>query len=135
MSFEEHISNGPQWVQLWIMWMMIVHMAALFFIVRWQNGRVSLGYMESYAIIAALIASFVFMSWLFEQYGYVRLLGLGHIPFWTPLAYYLWTRLANHPQKSIFGIYLRIVLVTIVISLTFDYIDVVRYLIGERGVM
>jgi len=135
MSFEEHIANGPQWIHWWIIWMMFINIAALLFIVRWQDGRILLGHIETIAIIAAIGAAFVFMSWLFEQFGYVRLLGLGHIPFWTPLAIYLWTRLPHHPRKSIFGIYLRVFLATILISLAFDYTDVVRYLIGEQGTM
>jgi len=135
VTFEQHIADGPQWIQWWLTWLMIINLAALLFLMRWQDGRIRLGHIEAFAIIAAIFSAFLLMMWLFENYGYVRLLGLGHIPFWTPLAIYLWIRLPHHPASSIFGVYLRLFLVTILISLAFDYTDVARYLAGDTAPM
>ena len=132
MSLEEHIATAPQWLHVWLNWMMVANLASLLFLVRWQGGKLRLGHIEAYAIVAAMIGATILMTWLFDRFGYVRLLGLGHIPFWTPLAIYLWTRLPHHPVNSPFGIYLRIFLATIAISLAFDYVDVARYLAGDR---
>ena len=34
MTFEQHIANGPLWVQWWVIWLMIVNLTAILFIVR-----------------------------------------------------------------------------------------------------
>lgn len=135
MTLEEHVAAGPLWIQWWIMWMTIINLAVVLFVVRWSDGRIRFGHIEAYAIIAAIVAIAIFMHWLFHEFGYVRLLGLGHIPFWTPLAIFIIARLDLHPIRSVFGIYLRIFLATIVVSLVFDYTDVARWLMGERAPM
>jgi len=99
--------------------------------VRWKDKRLRFGYIEAVAILAVLIPMAAFMDWLFAQVGFVRLLGLPHILFWSPLAVYLWTRLKHHPHNSMFGIYLRAILATIIISLVIDYTDVARHLMGD----
>lgn len=131
MTLNEHIANGPAWVHAWVIWMGVINIAAVLFLVRWKGKKLRFGYLEAAAILAVLVPMAVFMDWLFGQVGYVRLLGLPHVLFWTPLAVFLWTRLKRHPQKSVFGIYLRIILATIIISLLFDYTDVVRHLMGD----
>ncbi|MGD9868695.1 MAG: hypothetical protein AB7U38_11910 [Hyphomicrobiales bacterium] len=131
MTLEDHIAAGPQWVQNWITWMTVVNMAAGLFLVRWKDGGIRWGYLEALVILLTLVPIVIVMTWLFNSYGYVRLLGLAHVLFWTPLAVWLWTRLGRHPLKSVFGVYLRVLLATIVISLAFDYADVARYLMGD----
>jgi hypothetical protein len=131
VTLEEHIAAGPQWVRYWVMWMGIINMAAVLFLLRWKDGGIRWGYLEAVIVLAVLVPMAFFMDWLFGQVGYVRLLGLPHIVLWTPLAIYLWFRLAKHPSNSVFGIYLRVLLATIVVSLAFDYTDVVRYLLGD----
>ncbi|MEC9368197.1 MAG: hypothetical protein VX871_05830 [Pseudomonadota bacterium] len=131
MTMEEHIAAGPQWVQHWIQWMTVVNMAAVLFLLRWKDGRIRWGYVEALVSLLTLVPIVVVMTWLFNSYGYVRLLGLAHVLFWTPLAIWLWTRLSRHPLKSVFGVYLRVLLATIVISLAFDYADVARHLMGD----
>lgn len=131
MTLNEHIANGPAWVYAWVIWMGIINMAAVLFLIRLKDKKLRFGHVEAVAILGVLIPMAAFMDWLFAQVGYVRLLGLPHILFWTPLAVYLWTRLNRHPRNSIFGIYLRVIFATIGISLVIDYIDVARYLIGD----
>lgn len=65
-------------------------------------------------------------------FGLVRLTGLAHVVFWTPAVVYLWGRRQHHPSKSTLGVWLRITLATMIISLVFDYVDVARYLLGDR---
>lgn len=75
------------------------------------------------------------MMWLYDQVGYVRLLGIVHVVIWTPLAIYLWQRLKNAEIVVPFRQIIWVFLATMVVSLAFDYADVVRYLLGERGSM
>jgi hypothetical protein len=131
MTLNEHIANGPVWVFAWVMWMGIINIAAILFLITRKDGKFRFGHFEALAIIATMVVMALFMAWLFDQVGYVRLLGLPHVLFWTPLAIYLWTRLSHHPRNSVFGVYLRVLLATIGISLVIDYIDVVRYLTGD----
>lgn len=131
MTLDEHIAAGPQWVHYWVTWMGIINLTAVLFLLRWKDGGIRRGYLEAVVVLAVLVPMAFFMGWLFDQVGYVRLLGLPHIIFWTPLALFLWFRLARHPRNSVFGVYLRVLLATIVVSLAFDFTDVARYLVGD----
>jgi len=72
---------------------------------------------------------------LFHKYGYTRILGLSHIIFWTPLLAYLWkTRNAN-PKRKLTGLFVKIAIAIIFISLLFDYTDIIRYIMGDRATM
>ena len=128
MTFEEHIAQTGGWVGIWMNWMLIVNAAALLFVI-WK--------VEVRWAIIAMIGNVVLMGWLFDQVGYTRLLGLAHIVFWTPLAIYLWRRLPHVPMNTRFGygIYLRVLLATVFVSLCFDYVDVARYLLGDHQPM
>jgi hypothetical protein len=131
MTLQDHIAAGSQWVQIWVLWMTVINFAAVLFLLRWKDGRIRWGYLEAAVVLAVLVPMAFFMDWLFGQVGYVRLLGLPHILFWTPLAVWLWTQLSRHPLKSVFGVYLRVLLITIAVSLAFDYVDVARHLMGD----
>ncbi|MCH7911234.1 MAG: hypothetical protein IIB38_16670 [Candidatus Hydrogenedentes bacterium] len=72
------------------------------------------------------------MTLLAEQMGYTRILGLSHAIFWTPLVIYLFTRRKNFEWDTIYGKWLYILLVTNVASLVIDYIDIIRYIAGDR---
>lgn len=64
--------------------------------------------------------------------GYTRLLGLPHVLFWTPAAFHIFIVLRRGVPR-IPSMIIAVILVTILISLAFDYTDVIRYLAGERG--
>lgn len=131
MTLNEHISNGTPWVFYWVMWMGIVNFAAVLFLLRWKDGGIRLGHIEAFVILAAIVTAGISMEWLFEQVGYVRLLGIIHVIIWTPLVIYLWKRLAHHPRGTVFGTYLRVLIATLFVSLAFDYVDVARHLMGD----
>ena len=86
------------------------------------------------ALIVALsiIAVVVSMGWLYDQIGYVRLLGVVHVILWTPLFIYLLRRAWRGEMGLGFRVVIGLFVVSLAISLAFDYIDVVRYLLGER---
>lgn len=68
-------------------------------------------------------------------FGLVRLLGLAHVVFWTPLVIYVLRHLPALPRPTLLGIWVRVFLVTILASLLLDYIDVVRYPFGDRNLL
>ena len=89
------------------------------------------------ALIVALanIAVVVSMGRLYDQIGYVRLLGIVHVILWTPLFVYLLRRAWRGEMGLGFRVVIWLFVVSLGISLAFDYIDVVRYLLGQRESM
>ena len=117
------IMMQPLWLQIWVGWMGLINFGgALAFIKR----------AEAKWVLAAIIAAAIMMSWLYDQIGYQRLLGLPHVIFWTPLLIYLWRRRAQWDLSRLSGKWLLILFATNLTSLVIDYIDVARYLSGER---
>ncbi len=124
MSLGEAIAQQPLWLQIWVYWMVITNLAGILFV---------LGRVEARWVVGAFLVNSLFMSWLNDTQGYTRLLGLSHVVFWTPLAVFLFRRLPSTEARTPFGMWIRVLLITIVLSLVVDYIDVVRYLLGERA--
>ncbi len=116
-----HVMQEPLWLQAWVGWMMLVNTAALLFL-KQPAARV---------VLVAWIGNIITMGVLYEMVGYVRLLGLSHVIWWTPLAVYLWRQRAQFQAPDWFGYWGRVLLATILASLVIDYIDVVRYLLGD----
>ncbi len=128
-TLNDAIASQPVWLQAWVMVLVLTHVLALVFVVK--KGADGWGVRgEPIAIFLSFVAAAVLMNWLFEQYGYVRLLGLGHLVFWTPA--YVWVAMRRRQigTDSIFGKYVLVYLVVAGISLAVDAIDVARYLTG-----
>ncbi|MDP8995677.1 MAG: hypothetical protein M3O03_01550 [Pseudomonadota bacterium] len=127
MTFQDAVAHQPLWVRLWLDWLLFVVIALPFALLVWKQSRI--------VVLAAIIADIpagLGTAWIYQHMGYVKLLGLAHIFFWTPLAVYLYmqlkrTDLAQWPRWII-----MVVLATLVISLAFDYTDALRYILGER---
>ena len=117
------ILRQPMGVVAWITWLGLVNALGLAF----------LSEVEARWTLAAFVGSLLFMSVLYELSGYSRLLGLAHIVFWTPLLIYLYRRLAKLVGPRLFEGWMRLLLATIGLSLVIDYVDVLRYLMGDRG--
>ena len=90
--------------------------------------------LEAQAVLVSTMAGAMLMMFLFSRYGFVRLLGLGHI-FWVPLVIWLGDRVQEIGLGTLFGIWLVGVLVANIISLILDIRDVGLYLRGDREPM
>jgi len=90
---------------------------------------------DALIVLLINISVIVSMGWLFRQIGYVRLLGIVHVLLWTPLFIYLIRRAKNGEMTIPFRLVICIFAATLAVSLAFDYVDVVRYLMGERDSM
>lgn len=129
MTFDEAILTQPQWVQLWLNWLLIGGLALPLSLVIWKSTRwLGLG------IAVATILAGVVVYWMYDVQGYTRLLGLPHLFLWLPAAILIWRKLQTDVPK-IPMIILWVVFATICISLAFDITDVARYILGERGSM
>ena len=87
--------------------------------------------LEAQAVLASTMAGAMLMMFLFSRYGFVRLLGLGHI-FWIPLVIWLGLRIPEMGFDTTFGIWLSLVVGFNILSLVMDTLDVLLYLRGDR---
>lgn len=122
IKFNKGIVKMPVHWQLWLVLLVTVNLVVpLFFLDR----------VEAKIIVGALLASALFMTILTGVSGFSRLLGLGHI-FWIPLLYFLWLRLGQIPADDFFGIWVRALITLNAASLVLDFVDVARYIAGDR---
>jgi hypothetical protein len=127
MTFEEAIALQPAWLGLWLNWLFFGAFVLPVSLLIWRQSR----FVAVVSVVCSVVAGGG-VYWLYGQLGYVKLLGLPHILIWTPLAAWLLAQMrrADMPvwPRRIIGV----VLATILISLVFDYVDAVRYIMGER---
>jgi hypothetical protein len=107
---------------LWVATLMALNMMGPLFFIHT---------MEAKAVLVSTLAGAMLMMFLFGRYGFVRLLGLGHI-FWIPLVIWLGTRIPETGLSTPFGTWLALVLIVNIISLAIDMLDVSLYLRGDR---
>ena len=127
MTMNEAIATQPMWISWWLNWLLFGAFILPLALFIWKPTRLAAA-----ITLATGILSAVGVTYLFDTMGYVKLLGLPHVILWTPLVVYLWrvqarNDVAQWPRRIIW-----VILVTILISLAFDYVDVLRYLLGER---
>ncbi len=91
-----------------------------------------LGSLEARVILASLVVGAAVQLVIVGRLGFVRLLGLGHIVAWVPMLLWLVPRLGNLGPGTAFGRWLLAVVVLDLASLAIDFVDVGRYLAGER---
>lgn len=117
----QHILQEPAWLVIWVAWLALVNTASILF-VRHREARV---------VLVAWLGNGVTMALLFEAVGYVRLLGLSHLLWWSPLLAWLGWRHAHVPRQGLYGRWLWTLFATNLVSLVVDGVDVVRYLLGD----
>ncbi|MBL1420813.1 MAG: hypothetical protein COC24_009920 [Alphaproteobacteria bacterium] len=128
MTLNEMIALQPSWVFYWVNWLLIGAFILPLSLFIWKSTR-----LMAVVILLTSIAGAASVEWLYSTLGYVKLLGLPHIILWTPLVVYLLWNLNRKTFGNIERWIIRIVMATIIISLVFDYTDVIRYLLGETA--
>jgi hypothetical protein len=111
----------PWW--LWVALLGLVNMVA---------PLAFLGSAEARIVLAAVLVGAVVQLVIVGRLGFVRLLGVGHIVAWVPMLLWLVPRLTNLDADTPFGRWLVAVVVVDLISLAIDFVDVGRYLAGDR---
>ena len=127
LEMNEAISaaTGPG-VKIWMNWMLIVFAASLLFVWKHPPARWA---------AAAFIATMFLGVLIFKATSNPWLLGIGHLIAWTPLAVYLILKVVRAPAfkpASIYGVWVILLIATIIISLLLDVSDVFRVLTGTR---
>ena len=126
----EAIATEPVWLQGWVAVLVAVHLPAIAFAVGREAGRWRLR-SEPIAILVDFAVAGVAMDWLYGQVGYVRLLGLAHLIGWTPAFVWVLSRRRTIESGSLFSKWVSIYLIIAGTSLVIDFVDVIRYLLGD----
>ena len=130
LTLGEAMATEPLWLTSWVAVLGTVSAAAILFVLGRDDGRWRVR-PEPNAILVSFVAAAVFMGWLYDQVGYVRLLGLAHVVCWGPAYAWILSRRRAIGTVSWFGRYVHLYLVIAGISLVIDTIDVVRHLAGD----
>ena len=107
---------------LWVALLMVLNMIGPLFFIHT---------MEAKAVLVSTMAGAMLMMLIFSGYGFVRLLGLGHI-FWVPLVIWLGLRIPEIPLDTPFAVWLVMVVGFNCLSLVMDVLDVSLYFMGDR---
>ncbi len=122
MRFNKAILSMPMPWPLWTALLVLANLVSPFFF---------LGTLEATVVLVGFAASATLILTLFAKFGFVRLLGLGHIP-WLFTIPWLAMRLSDGVIGGPFYYWLLGVVVLDGLSLVIDTVDVVRYWKGER---
>jgi hypothetical protein len=127
MSLNEAMAEfGPSWLQIWIPILFLGAFISPLVLLIWPKTRM----IGAISFAASLIAA-VLLDYMYKQLGYVKLLGLPHIIAWTPLIIFLILQLRRNDFPVWPTRILKFIVVIIGISLVFDYVDVIRYFLGN----
>lgn len=126
-AFQADLETAPLWVQYWVQFMGVVLMLAIpFAIVR----------VEARWAVLVMLLTLPAMVGLHSVIGFQRLLGVVHVVLWTPFVLYLWRRREKwRVRQTLSGKWIVLLFATMIASLAFDYVDVARWVLGERGGM
>ena len=131
ISFNEAMFTlASGWQTAWLYWMSFAIIVTPLVLVFSKATR-----LDAVIVLLTNIAMLVGMSWVYDQMGYVRLLGIVHVILWTPLFIYLVFRARRGEMPLLCRLAIWMFVATLAVSLVFDYTDVVRYLLGERDSM
>jgi len=128
MTFQEALAQQPLWVQIWVNVMTVVLLGAFVTLLFSRQTR-----RDALVLALGYAANVAAMLWLHSEFGFVRLLGLPHVLFWTPLVIYFLWRLRDRRITAPFRQVIWLLVAVMVVSLGFDYADVARYLLGETA--
>ncbi|MCH8882475.1 MAG: hypothetical protein IIA41_03135 [SAR324 cluster bacterium] len=110
----------------WLAWvglLMAVNMVAPLFFLATPEAQLTL--------LAFALGALSQMA-IYGKLGWVRLLGVGHLP-WVPLVIWLLFRLSSGEAAGAFALWLWALIVLNGISLVIDTVEVVRFLRGDRA--
>lgn len=127
MNFADALVQQPMWVGLWLNWLVVGAFLLPLVLLAWRQSRV----VGIIAVLASVISG-VLINLMFLQLGHVKLLGLPHIIVWVPLLIYLNAQ-QKLPEMPVWPRrIIHVIMFTLVVSLAFDTIATMQYLLGDR---
>lgn len=122
VGFSKTMLKMPTPVLFWLALLMAANMVGPIVFIKSLEGKM--------VILAAIVGAAIQIA-IFGSKGFVRLLGIGHLP-WVPLVLWLGSRFDQIPRDGIFRYWILSVIVLNTLSLIIDAIDVTRYVMGDR---
>lgn len=123
--YTELTTHSPVWVLVWVNFMVGVLALAIPF---------SFTYSEARWILLGVVLGMLGTIGAYAMFGFTRLLGLGHILFWGPtLIYIITVRGWKTYHKTLFSRWLILAAIILGVSLAFDVVDLLRWILGERA--
>lgn len=127
MSFAQAMAAQPAWVVMWMNVLLVGGFILPIALLIWRETR-----MAGVASVLGNVVNGFAVTALYNQMGYVKLLGLPHIVLWGPLVVYL-VFVARRPSTRVWPRCIAWVVAGVLsISLAFDIVDVARWVLGER---
>ncbi len=120
LRFFIELMQQPVWVPVWVLFLMIVHVASVAF---WDEPLAKV-------IFVTFMLSSMLMMGLYSRFGFEKILGMGHI-LWIPLLVYVLMEIPT--ARNTFKIYLIILSISIVVSLVFDTVDAWEYFTSRKS--
>ncbi|NMF84807.1 hypothetical protein [Nodosilinea sp. P-1105] len=114
LDFFADLFQQPRWIPIWVSTLMVVNLVSVTF---WVEPVAK-------AILAIFIISALGMMALYAQFGFTKILGLGH-SLWVPLLIVVLLAIPN--ASGLFQGYLILWSGLTTVSLAFDIIDVWTY--------
>ena len=127
MDFADALVRQPAWVGWWLNWLVIGAFGLPLVLLFWHQSRKA-GFLS---LLASVIAGLLIYL-MSVQMGYVKLLGLPHILLWVPLLFYLNAQQKREDMPWVPRRIMHVIMVTLLISLAFDTIATMQYLLGDR---
>ncbi|WP_147104069.1 hypothetical protein [Tateyamaria sp. syn59] len=127
LTLSEAIALQPAWIGIWLNVLFFGAFILPISLLIWKATRLA-----AVITVVGSFASAFLTNLMYEQLGYVKLLGLPHMLFWFPIAFYL-LRVRSRDTTPIWPRRIILVIVGVMaVSLAFDTVDVMRYVLGER---
>ena len=127
MTLSQALETQPLWVQYWNYFMVFCIVLVPLSLLIWKQSRLA-----AVIVVAASLLAGVGVYRIFDALGYVKLLGLPHIIVWTPLVWFLFRQIKRNDMPVWPRRIMLVVMAVFLVSLMFDYVDVGRYVLGER---
>ena len=118
LHFFAELFQQPRWIPIWVSTLMAVNLVSVAF---WPEPLAQ-------AILAIFMISALAMMALYAQFGFTKILGLGH-SLWVPLLLVVVLAIPN--TSGLFQGYLILWSGLTTVSLGFDIVDVWTYFTGR----
>jgi hypothetical protein len=108
--------------RLWGWWLVGINAACLLFI----------SHIEAQIVLAVTVIAVAGQALIYQRKGFVRILGTTHV-LWIPMFAWMGTRIDTIASEPALSMWLGLLFVTNLVSLTIDTVDAIRFASGERS--
>ncbi len=115
----------PAWVKIWSVWLFIVTLLSVVFIKQKPHGKWIAALLLSMFVVIIVISQFFDPDVLT-----IGLLSVLHVVFWTPVVILLTRSVNELEHKTLFGAWSIVLMISLWISLLFDYQAAAKWLFG-----